>query len=117
MIRVIEAQVERGVNGGPILYLPYEFFQYDVLRVIDPRDTESSEASPERRQNESPDEWAARCYLHGYGVGRRAGERFAAYRARVSGPSFVPCPHCGASGLGATALERHIERRHGCQPI
>lgn len=31
--------------------------------------------------------------------------------------SFEACPHCGASGLGATALERHIERRHQCQPI
>lgn len=70
--------------------------------------------APVRRSGEAPDEWAARCYLHGYRVGHGAGERFAAHAAALATPSSLRhCPHCDAIGLGERALAKHIERRHG----
>lgn len=48
-----------------------------------PSDNAPTEQRPERRMAETPDEWAARCYFHGYNVGHGAGERFAEYDART----------------------------------
>lgn len=39
------------------------------------------QARPTRRKGEGCDEFAARCYLHGYRTGHAAGQRFAAWQA------------------------------------
>lgn len=42
----------------------------------------------------------------------RLPENAPAVRSLATHVSFASCPHCDAGGLGANALEKHIERRH-----